>query len=73
MIIKVKVVPNSRKASVELMDDGSYKVRVDAKPVRGRANIRLIEILAEHFSAGKSGIQIIKGIKSKEKVVEINE
>lgn len=49
----------------------SYEVRVDEKPISGRANKRLLEILAEHFSVPKSGITIVNGARSRDKMVEI--
>jgi len=70
MKIKVIVIPNSKKPSVR-KEDNTYVVRVDAPPTKGRANRRLIEILAKYFDTKKSKIRIISGEKSREKIVEI--
>ena len=69
--IQVKIKPNSRKESVEKGDDGIYIVRVNAPPIEGKANARLIELLAEHFSIPKSAIEIARGEKSRIKTVRI--
>jgi uncharacterized protein YggU (UPF0235/DUF167 family) len=53
------------------MAPAEFKVRVNAKPVDGAANIRLIEILAEHFNVPFGAIRIISGATSREKVIEI--
>jgi len=66
------VIPNSKKPSVKKEND-TYVVRVDAPPTKGRANKRLIEILAEYFGVKKSRIRIISGEKSREKIVEIED
>ena len=66
------VIPNSRKPSVEKEND-MYVVRVDAPPTKGKANKRLIEILAKYFGVRKSRIRIISGEKSREKIVEIED
>ena len=71
MIINVSVTPNSRRPSVSKIDEERYEVKVDEKPEGGRANARLVEILSEYFGIGKSSISIIKGFRSRDKVVLI--
>ena len=71
MRIKVRVSTNAKKAEVLETATGEFKVRVNAKPVDGAANIRLIEILAEHFNVPFGAIRIISGATSREKVIEI--
>jgi len=73
MIIKVKVTPNAKKASVSKSDDENYEVRVDEKAEGGRANARLIEMLSDYFRVRKSNVLIIKGARSREKVVQIKD
>ncbi|MCB0417442.1 MAG: DUF167 domain-containing protein [Bdellovibrionaceae bacterium] len=72
MKITVQIKPNSRKESVEKNADGSYTVRVNAPPVEGKANARLLVVLAEHFGVPKSRLELIAGHKSKKKTVEIS-
>lgn len=71
MLIRVHVTPNAREARVTRIDDSSFDVKVDEKATGGRANKRLIEILSEHFKVPKSKILIVRGAKSREKVVEL--
>lgn len=49
-----------------------YKIYVSAPPEGGRANARIIELLAKQFKIKKNQIEIIKGLKSKEKIIVIN-
>ena len=72
MKIKVRVTPNAKAAEVREVTPGLFSVRVNAKPVDGKANIRLIEILAEHFHVPFGAIRIISGATSREKVIEID-
>ena len=72
MIIKVTIIPNARAASVEQTGEGAYKVRVNAPAIEGKANKRLIEILAKHFGVSKSHVSILRGLASRNKVVEID-
>ena len=71
MRITVHVKPSSRRDQVTIGKDGVYIVRVAVPPIEGRANRRLIELLAEHFGRPKSSIQIVTGLNSKHKMVEI--
>ncbi|MGQ4834618.1 MAG: DUF167 domain-containing protein [Candidatus Asgardarchaeia archaeon] len=72
MYITVHVIPNAKKVKIE-EENGKLVVHVDAPPVGGKANKRLIEILAKHFKVRKSAVRIIRGEKSREKVIEIKE
>ena len=72
MRLELKVVPGARKNSWK-EDAGQNKVYLCAPAVDGKANQALIEFLAEHFSIKKSQIEIIKGLKSRHKVININD
>lgn len=73
MRINVTVTPNAKIPAIVKGDDGNYKVKVNARALEGRANIRLIEILAEHFDVPKSHVIILKGFGSRNKIVEISD
>ncbi len=69
--ISVTVKPNSRKESVEPEGGGSYVVRVNAPPIEGRANERVIELLAEALGIRKSAIELVAGHRGRKKVFQI--
>jgi len=71
MKLNVTVIPNAKSYEVIKTDESNYKVRVDATAAEGKANRRLIEILAEHFNVSKSSIKILKGFKNRNKIIEI--
>jgi uncharacterized protein (TIGR00251 family) len=71
MKISIIVKPNSRTEGVVPSDDGTYTVRVAAPPVEGKANDRVILLLARHFGVPRSRISILKGHSGKKKIVEI--
>jgi uncharacterized protein len=71
MLIKVKVKPGAKKCGVAETNSGILEVAVDAPARDGRANERLIEILADHFGAAKSCVIIKKGNSSRFKTIEI--
>ena len=71
MRINVMVKPNAKYSEVTKMSNVDYKVSVDAPAEEGKANARLIEILAEHFEVPRSSVSIVRGFKSRRKVVDI--
>jgi uncharacterized protein YggU (UPF0235/DUF167 family) len=71
LIINVRVTPNSKQPSVTKLSDGLYEVAVDERAEGGRANRRLIEILSENLDVPKSSIRILRGARSKDKVVQV--
>jgi uncharacterized protein YggU (UPF0235/DUF167 family) len=71
MKINVIVTPNSRVPAVIKVGDNNYKVKVNARAAEGRANARLIEILSDYLDTPKSRIRILKGLSSRNKLVEI--
>jgi uncharacterized protein (TIGR00251 family) len=71
-LIRVKAKPNSRKEGIKKLGENFYEVRVSAPPEKGKANERIIELLAEFFKVPKKKIKLIKGEKSKEKLFEIS-
>ncbi|HEY6406338.1 MAG TPA: DUF167 domain-containing protein [Ktedonobacteraceae bacterium] len=74
MLISVKVIPRSRKNSVEWerVEAGErLKVRLTAAPVDGAANEALVEFLAERLGMPKRQVVIVRGATSRQKVVDI--
>jgi uncharacterized protein (TIGR00251 family) len=57
---------------VDLFGNVIYKIRTTAKPKDGEANEAVIEIIAKHFKVAKRDVQIVKGLNSRVKVVEIS-
>lgn len=73
MRISVIVVPNSKVYEVSKIGEDTYRVRVDARATGGEANKRLIEILSDYFNAPRYTVRIVKGLKSRNKVIEIGD
>ena len=78
MKLNVKITPNAKKSEVlgeeyDLFGEETLRIKVAAPPVEGKANKELINILSEHFKVSKSKVLIIRGKKSRNKVVEIKE
>jgi len=71
MFLKIKVSPRGSKNELIKLSDGSYKAKLTASPVDGKANEALIELLSEEFDIAKSKIKIVRGLTNKIKIVEV--
>lgn len=71
MLIKVHVTLNAKEARVVRVGEAEFEVKVDERAVEGRANKRLLAILSEHFRVPKSKIHIVRGAKSRDKILEV--
>ena len=71
MKYSVKVHAGSKLEKIEIKND-SIELWVRARAHDGEANTRIIEILAKNFHVAKNQIKILKGLTSKNKIVEIN-
>jgi uncharacterized protein (TIGR00251 family) len=65
------VKSNARKNEVQRLEDKRFLVTVTAPPVEGKANEKVVELLAEYFHVPKRSVIILKGVTSKEKIVKI--
>ncbi len=71
MKIFVKIKAGRKEEKVERLDDNYYAISVKAPPIEGRANVAVINLLAEYFKLPKSRIRISSGHKSRQKVIEV--
>jgi hypothetical protein len=65
------VKPSSKKENVEKLDETHYTVAVHEPPLEGKANKAVERALAEYFDISRSSVEIVSGLTSKIKVVEI--
>jgi len=70
LYIKVKVQSKAPKTEIaDQMEDGTYKVKVAAKPIRGAANAELLKFLKKNL--GLSDIQIVSGGRDSVKLIRL--
>ena len=72
MRIELKVMPGARRNQWVQEGEG-IKVYLTAPAVDGKANAALITFLSKHFKVKSSRIEIIKGLKSRHKIINIEE
>src|SRR5512138_2720557 len=70
--LAVRVTPRaSRNEIVELLEDGTIKVRIAAAPSDSEANEVLISFLAEVLGVPKSRLDIVAGASGRDKLISI--
>lgn len=69
--LTIKVHPHARNRAVEEVKKGEYKIRVLSPPSGGKANKEVIETLAAYFDIPLSRVKIVRGMKSRHKLVAI--
>lgn len=72
LIIHIKVEPRSSRSGVAGFYGEGLKVKLTSPPLEGKANKELVEVLAREFKISKKDIEIIRGEKSKNKIVRLN-
>lgn len=72
MILNIRVAPKASRNLIK-RENGHLKVYLTRPNQDGMANAQLIELLAEYFNVKRYQVSIIRGHKSKDKVVEIYE
>lgn len=70
MRLNIRVIPNAKQNKL-VKEENRYKIYLTSPPVEGKANKALVDFLSEHFKVKKNKIKIVKGLKSRDKLVEI--
>lgn len=71
VILPVWIQPRASKDEIVGEYNGALKIKLTSPPVEGGANRRCIEFLSKRFKIAKSHLEIIKGEKSKDKLIKI--
>jgi uncharacterized protein (TIGR00251 family) len=70
--LAVRVTPRaSRNEIVEILDDGTVKVRIAAAPADDEANAVLLEFLSEILGVPKSKLDIVAGVTGRDKLIAV--
>ena len=69
--IAVRLRPRGHADELLGVRDGVLQARVTAPPVDGKANTALCRLLAKRLGIAPSRIAVVRGEKSREKLVEV--
>ena len=71
-LLSIKLQPRASKNEIGAPLGGELKIKVTAPPVDAAANEVLVEFLAEKFNCARSRIELVRGHKSRHKVVKLH-
>ncbi|MDR1474850.1 MAG: DUF167 domain-containing protein [Endomicrobium sp.] len=71
MIVKVRVIPNSKRNEVVSRVGSILRVKIAVPAVEGKANEELCDFLADFFDVKRSMVFLRKGERGREKTIEI--
>lgn len=70
--LAVRVTPRASKNEiVEVLNDGTVKIRVTAAPVEGEANEALLKFLAEILEVPVSNLEVVAGANGRDKLISV--
>jgi uncharacterized protein (TIGR00251 family) len=70
--LAVRVTPRaSRNEIVEILDDGTVKVRLATSPADDEANAALLDFLSEILGVSKNKLDIVAGASGRDKLIAV--
>jgi uncharacterized protein (TIGR00251 family) len=69
--LELKTIPNAPRDEVAGWQGDALKVKVHAPALEGRANDALLEFLADKLGVHRRDVTLVRGEKSRHKVVRI--
>ena len=72
MDINVRVQTKAKRNHIEVVEGGRLKVYVIAAPESGKANDAVVALLSKALKVPKSRMSIVRGQKSRDKLIRID-
>lgn len=70
--LELKVIPNAPRDEIAGWLGDALKVKIHAPALEGRANDALLDFLAQQLGAPRRDVSLLRGEKSRRKVVQIH-
>ncbi len=70
--LKLHVTPGAREDRIIGWREGSLRLKVRARPERGRANEAALRLLADGLGLRRASLGIVRGAASRDKLVEVD-
>ncbi len=70
--LRVHVTPAAREEQTAGWHGGSLRVKVRARPEKGRANQAVLRLLARRLGVAPANLSIVHGAASRDKLVQVD-
>jgi len=71
IIFRIRVRPSASCNKIKGLREEALKIDINALPIKGKANKECIKFLAEILRVPRPNIEIVSGLKSKNKLIKI--
>ena len=68
---RIRVRPSATRNKIKELHREALRIDINAPPIKGKANKECLRFLAEELRVPKSDIEIISGLKSKDKLIKV--
>jgi len=72
MKINIRVKTNAKSERVEKTGKNQFKIWTKEPAKENKANLSIIKIISRVYKIPKSSVSLVRGLKSKEKVFEVD-
>ncbi|HYE92088.1 MAG TPA: DUF167 domain-containing protein [Terriglobales bacterium] len=70
-LVRLRVQPRAARDEIVSWQDDALRVRVSAPPVEGEANVAIRKLLAGALGVAPSTVEVVRGERSRDKVVRV--
>ena len=70
--LKLHVTPSAREEGIVGWRGQALRLKVRARPEKGRANEAVIRLLASHLGLPRASLSIVRGATSRDKLVKVD-
>lgn len=70
-LLSIRLIPGARQESLEQLPDGSWKARLLARAIEGKANVALCKKMAAWLELSPSQVTLLCGQKSRQKIIQV--
>lgn len=71
LVLQLQIQPGARRTQVVGLHGDRLKIALLAPPVDGQANDALLRFLGKQLGVGRSAVELLRGMSSREKTVAI--
>ena len=69
--LELKIIPNAPRNEIAGWLGSALKIKIHAPALEGRANDELLEFLAEKLGVHRRDVTLLRGDKSRQKIVQV--
>ncbi len=70
--LKLHLTPGARQEGIGGWQGGALRLRVRARPEKGRANEAAMRLLADRLGLPRAALSIVRGATSRDKLVQVD-